>query len=134
MQLDFGNSLSELKNLARALEAFGEQEGLSPETIGVLNLALDELFTNIVQHSYGPGKEGTVSLRLSKANGSVRAVLQDTGPAYNPFEAPEPDTKSSIESRPVGGLGVYLVKKLMDDWEYRRDADQNTIILHKNLA
>ncbi|MCH8474401.1 MAG: ATP-binding protein [Opitutales bacterium] len=134
MQQDFGNSLAELASLAKALEDFGQRENLPPAVIGPLNLALDELFTNIVQHGYPPGKEGRIFLQLRKNENSVEALLQDQAPAYNPFEAPDPDLESPIESRPIGGLGVHLVKELMDHWEYRRDSDQNTIILRKNLG
>ncbi|MCC5790870.1 MAG: ATP-binding protein [Opitutales bacterium] len=134
MQQDFGNSLAQLEPLAKTVQEFGQQEVLPKAVTGTLNLALDELFTNIVQHGYAPGEKGQISLQLTRKGDAVEAILQDHAPAYNPFDAPEPDRHSPVESRPIGGLGVHLVKELMDHWEYRRDHHQNTVILRKNLA
>lgn len=134
MQKDFGNSLSELDALTEVLEQFGKSHHLPAETVGALNLALDELFTNVVQHGYRADQNGKITLRLEMDGNAVLATLQDQAPPYNPFDAPEPDIESPLQSRPIGGLGVFLVKKLMDHWEYHREKENNTIILRKNLA
>lgn len=133
MHLEFANSLSELVRLAHGLEDFAKTEGLSAEVTSALNLALEELMTNIHSHGYGPGVDGGIWLDLQRDGEQVKAVLRDKAAAFNPLQAPAPDLSSPVETRPVGGLGIHLVKELMDDWDYRREGSENVITLRKNV-
>ncbi len=99
-----------------------------------LDVAMDELFGNIARYAYAPG-EGDATVRVSvDADARVAEVtLIDSGIPFNPLEASQPDTAASAEDRPIGGLGIFLVRKTMDDVSYVRDGDRNVLTLRKKI-
>lgn len=121
---------------AAAVERFCDENDLSPKLAFDFNLAIDELATNTILYGYDDGAEGG-ELRLTfglAGDGWVEARLEDNGAAYDPFtQAPPPVLDAGIDDRPIGGLGVYFVKKLMDEATYRRDGDWNRIILRRRI-
>ena len=95
-----------------------------------LNLSLDELITNIVSYGYRDSDEHEIRVTMTEQSGSLVVVLEDDGMAFDPFtDAPEPDLEAGVEERPIGGLGVYLVKTLMDEVAYERLDGRNRITL-----
>ncbi|MFO1371441.1 MAG: ATP-binding protein [Candidatus Competibacteraceae bacterium] len=125
------NALTELTRLAEILETFGEQARLPAKITFNLNLALDELFTNIVSHGYSDTAEHEIEICLAIAEGVVRVELQDDGRPFNPLEAPPPTLTTELAERPVGGLGVYLARQLMDEVHYRYEDGHNHLLLVK---
>ena len=96
-----------------------------------LTMAVEELMTNIVRHS-GTSEPVDVSINQDQQTFSVR--LTDKGPAFDPFrQAPKPALEAGLEERPIGGLGVHLVQKMLDKVEYRRQGEQNLVTLTVNL-
>ena len=128
------NNISELDKLGRKLIDFGNGIGLSKKCIFQINLALDELFTNIV--SYGFPDEGLqwISIALTHDNGKVRIKIEDTGIPFDPASTDTPDPVTEIEDCKVGGLGLHLVKKIMDEITYQRCDQKNIITLVKNIS
>ncbi|MDD3588297.1 MAG: ATP-binding protein [Thermoguttaceae bacterium] len=100
-----------------------------------LLIAADEIFSNIAGYGY-PNGDGCVkaSVEFNRGEQLLTMVFSDSGIAFNPLLSEEPDTSSPLAERPVGGLGIFLVKKLMDSVEYRRENNRNYLILKKRLS
>lgn len=106
-----------------ALEA-----GLPKARIGELDLVIEEIFMNVCCHAYPDGSPGVVTLTYSiGAPGELRVEVADQGMEFNPLTAAPPDLTLNIESRPVGGLGTFLVKTFTSSLTYRRDRDWNRL-------
>lgn len=133
LDVTIGNDLDELGRLAGIVDEFVERNAL-PERIAFnLNLCLDELITNIVSYGYDNDQHHEIHIALTLEDGALRCRITDDAKEYDPFvEAPEPDLDLDVDDRPIGGLGVFLVKEFMDRTEYRRDGDRNVITLWKN--
>ena len=99
-----------------------------------LDVAMDELFGNIARYAYAPG-EGDATVRVSVDTDArvAEVTLIDSGIPFNLLEASQPDTAASAEDRPIGGLGIFLVRKTMDDVSYVRDGDRNVLTLRKKI-
>jgi anti-sigma regulatory factor (Ser/Thr protein kinase) len=128
------NRLSELERLSEAVTSFGEGHHLPEKTLYALNLALDEIVTNIISYGYDDQADHQINLRLSVGDGEVTAEVEDDGKPFNPLEAPEPDVTKPIEERQVGGLGIHLTRKLMDRLEYERRQGKNRLLLWKRVT
>ncbi len=104
--------------------------GLGRDVCLRLTLLVEELFTNTVVHGHGADSEEPVLLDCDVAPGRIGLTYEDNGPAHDPFaQMVAPDVAAGVEDRPVGGLGVLLVKALARQVEYRRVGDRNRISL-----
>ena len=115
--------LGELRHLRAFVEGFCESHTLDAHLANQLFLVLEEIFTNAVNYGYQPDERaaGKVRVSLSTSDGRLTLIFEDNGTAYNPFEeAPEPDVDGTVEEREVGGLGVFLIRELMDEVNYQR--------------
>jgi anti-sigma regulatory factor (Ser/Thr protein kinase) len=128
------NKLSELDTLCQKLEGFGESIGLSPKFIFETNLALDELFTNIISYGYDDNKVHIITVKISLQDNELLFNIEDDGIPFNPTEVDEPDLGCTIEECKIGGLGIHLAKNLMDEVCYQRCKDKNILTLKKNIA
>lgn len=127
------NNIAELNTLATAIEEFAEQAKIGMKLQFNLNLALDELVTNIVNYAYDDNKIHDINIILSCDDQHLSASLTDDGKAFNPTEMPPPNLDSDIDERKIGGLGVHFVKTLMDKMEYHRSNGFNHLLLEKKL-
>ena len=128
------NQLSEVSKIAGFVEAFAAAEGLGPEAVFNLNLALDEVVTNVIRYAHDDdGREHPIVVRLALEGGVLTAQVEDDGRAFNPLEKPAPDLSADIDERPIGGLGIFLVRSVMSSVEYRREDGRNVLIMRKNL-
>ena len=135
IEVSLTSDLSALPMLARAIQEFGTAHTLSLDLQSRLNLVLDELVTNSVCYALPDIPEPELRLRLFVDQGSVVAQLEDNGAAYNPFEeAPEPDTSLGLAERPIGGLGIFFVRKLTDSSIYERIDERNRITLKNGIG
>ncbi len=122
--------LSSIRELEQSLEDFACAHELDMRLQNRLNLMLEELVTNSVNYSLPAVSGPKLELGLSLEGKFVVARLEDNGPAFDPFnDAPAADTTSSLEDRPIGGLGVYLTKKFADEYAYERVDDRNRVTL-----
>jgi len=128
------NQITQLDILAGALEAISEKWEISPAITMNLNLVLEELVTNIVFYGYTDTDEHTIRIHLSLENSILTVTLTDDAIAFNPLLAAEPDINQALEERAIGGLGIHLVRKIMDDVHYERVADKNILTLKKSIA
>ena len=99
-----------------------------------LTIAVDEIFVNISRYAY-PGKEGNATVRVENTgDGYVRITFIDSGVPYNPLEKEDPDITLSAEERPIGGLGIFMVKKSMDEMTYRYENGCNILSIAKKIC
>ena len=99
-----------------------------------IDIAIDEIFGNIAHYAYAPGT-GEVTVRVEAAENPLSAVITfiDQGAPYDPLSAADPDVTLSAEERSIGGLGIFMVKKTMDEVTYRRENGCNILSIRKNL-
>lgn len=132
--LTLNNHLSELTTLATALETFAEQTELNMKTQFNLNLALDELVTNIITHAYNDTNLHQIEITLSYDASLLSITISDDGKPFDPTKQEAPDVTSELEQREIGGLGIHFVRKLMDKMTYQRINRKNQLKLEKNLS
>ena len=134
VQIPLAADFDELSRLAEVVEDFGEANDLPPGAVFKLNLCFDELITNAISYGFDTPGEASLSVALAVRDGSVVAVIRDNGRPFDPFtEAPEADTSLRVEDRPIGGLGVLLVRESMDDFSYERRDGVNVVTLSLKL-
>lgn len=99
-----------------------------------IDIAIDELFGNIAKYAYAE-KTGTATVvfQYLQDKKAVRIVFSDSGKPYDPLSGADPDTTLPAEDRPIGGLGIYMVKKSMDDLSYQYKDGQNILTIQKRL-
>jgi len=132
--LVLANELGEIPRLADGIEAFCGPLAPAPKDLFALQLALEEAVTNVINHGYTDGAAHTVTVELQARGRCVTAVVSDDAPAYDPLARPEVDTRLPLESRSVGGLGVHLVKKLVDAAHYERRDGRNVLTLSRTFG
>lgn len=99
-----------------------------------IDIAIDELFSNIARYAYAPG-QGQATVRVEKldAPAAVKVTFIDSGRPYNPLEKDDPDVTLSAEERQIGGLGIFMVKKSMDEVLYRYEDGKNILAIVKRI-
>lgn len=129
------NDIAELPPLAEFVERVGAQAGLSPSIVYVLNLALDEWVTNLVSYAYPPGELREIHVAVQIHDDWVVLEIRDDGTPFDPVtQAPPAPTSGDIEERPIGGLGLYLIKRMFDHIHYKSECGWNVLRLEKNRA
>ena len=96
-----------------------------------IDIAIDELFDNIAHYAYGPGK-GTAKIQVEHEDGTIVITLIDSGIPYNPLAKEDPDVTLSAAERQIGGLGIFMAKKNLDDIQYRYEDGKNILTLRKD--
>ncbi len=127
------NQLSELERVAHEVQAFGEAHGIAAKLIFNVNVALDEILTNVISYAYPEGGQHVITVRLAVKAAELVIEVEDDGCPFNPLTVAPPDLRKSTEERPIGGLGLQLVRKMMDRLEYRREQDKNLLVMSKIL-
>ena len=127
------NTLTELDSLFQHIERFGKGVGLPKKQIFQINLALDEIFTNIVSYGYPDGNAHWIDFRLRYANDTVLICIEDQGIPFDPVTAPTAGSVPPLERCPLGGLGLHILKRIMDDIAYERQGDKNVITITKRV-
>ena len=97
-----------------------------------IDLSIEEIFVNIAHYAYA-GKEGDAEIRMAEADGVVTFTFIDSGVPYDPLKKPDPDVSLSAEDRQIGGLGIFMVKKSMDDMRYEYSNCRNILTLIKAI-
>lgn len=130
---------NDIRQLA-AVEQFLRQEaggfGLNESLIGNLHLVLEEAISNIIFYAYEgeERKEEEIDLTLDYEKPYLVIRLSDGGCPFDPTARQDPDLSLTAEERPIGGLGIFLIKKLMDEVSYQRVNDKNVLILKKKIT
>ena len=130
-KIDSKNEVEELDKLAALVEEVAAELNLDPELEMNLNLALEEVVSNVILYAYPKDKVGTVSISAVSLNDSLVFTITDKGKAFDPTKVEEADVTLSAEDRQIGGLGIYIVKNIMDEVTYQRVDVQNVLTLKK---
>jgi serine/threonine-protein kinase RsbW len=128
------SNLSELNALCRHLKDFGHAMGLPQKCLMEINLGLDELFTNIVSYGFEDESEHRIRFSLTKYRDSLVVIIEDDGMPFNPLDVAGHQLSQDLDSTNIGGLGIHLIKKMMDNIDYRRIRGKNKVILKKCVA
>jgi serine/threonine-protein kinase RsbW len=119
-------TLDSLGAIAEYVLAAAASAGLDKRASYNLRLAVDEIVTNIIIYGYADADpQGALELSADIDDGTLTVSVEDSGVAYDPRQAPVPDTSLPLEERPIGGLGVYLAMKSVDEFLYERVGDRN---------
>lgn len=133
--LTLRNDLAELARLTDFIDAFCAPLTPTEKDVMAFQLALEEAVTNVINHGYRDGAAHTFTVALQVGEGDrVTAVLTDDAPAFDPLARPEVDIARPLEEREIGGLGVHLVKKLMDHAAYERRDGRNILTLERVIT
>ena len=123
---------NQLEQIPAAVEEFAERDNWPPDLVFKLNLALEELSVNIVNYS---GATGEIEISLASDDEAVTIEIADNGRPFNPLaELDTPDISAPLGERPIGGLGVHLVRSMMDELSYSREDGMNRLAMTKRKA
>jgi anti-sigma regulatory factor (Ser/Thr protein kinase) len=126
--------LGELERLITWLDEFCQHHEIPDEAHYHLNIAVEELVINAIKHGRCSPAEGAIEVGLGLSGQELNITITDTGAPFNPLDAPPPDLTSSLVDRPIGGLGIHLVRTLMNSVEYERQGGENRLRLRKDLT
>ncbi len=127
------NQLTELERVAHEVEAFGEAHGITAKVIFNVNVALDEILTNVISYAYPEGGAHVITVRLAVQAAELVIEVEDDGRPFNPLTVASPDLEEPPAERPIGGLGLHFVRRMMDRLEYRREQGKNLLVMGKTL-
>jgi anti-sigma regulatory factor (Ser/Thr protein kinase) len=132
-RLEVAPDVAEIPRLNDWVEARCEEAGIVGDSVFKLTLALEEAVTNVIQHAFtGAPPPHRIEVTLAVDADRVIAEVIDNGHPFDPFAAPEPDRTAPLEARDVGGLGIHLIRRMMDAADYRRTDGENRLRLQKN--
>ena len=127
------NDISEITRLYEFIEEMGNDFSLSPDIVFNLNLVLEEAVVNVINYAYPKEEHQYIYLSASMKDGSIVLVLTDTGKEFDPTTAPEADITLSADERQIGGLGIFLIRQIMNEVKYERIEGKNVLTLEKKL-
>ena len=132
-ELTLKNDVSQLKDLHSFLKSVAEKLGMDVSMTRKLRLAVEEAVVNVMNYAYPSDQEGAVTIKAMSNANNLKLVITDYGVAFDPTEATKADTTLSVEDRPIGGLGILLVRELMDSINYERIDGKNILTLKKRM-
>ena len=127
------NDISELSKLHAFIEGVGEDFLLTPDVVFNLDLVIEEAVVNIINYAYPKEEHQYIYLSAHVHEGSIVFVLTDTGKEFDPTLVPEADITLSADEREIGGLGIFLIRQIMNEVRYQRIEGKNVLTLEKKL-
>jgi len=123
---------AKMENAKAVMDFIDEQlKDCSPKIRNQIRIAVDEVFSNIVRYAYYP-LTGNVVVRIAIDN-NISIEFEDSGIAYDPLSKDTPDISLPIDERKAGGLGIFMLRRLMDSVEYRREENKNILLIKKRI-
>jgi serine/threonine-protein kinase RsbW len=129
LALTLENRMDEVPRLVELLDAFGAATHLSEDLSFRVTSTLDEVVTNIIRHAFATEGGHHILLRLDVDGGTVTAVVEDDGPAFDPRTRPAVDIHAPLAERRPGGMGVHLVRTMTQRLEYQRSSERNVLTM-----
>ena len=124
------SDIHEIPAVSEHLEAAMRKQGFSDDDILDTQLAVEEMVTNVIVHGYGD-KGGEIVISWQGGDDDIAIRLEDKAPPFDPLSLPEPDLASDIDDRKIGGLGIFLSRKIMDEVTYRYEDGKNILSMVK---
>lgn len=131
-RLTVNASTSRLADVRKFVAEKAQRFGFDEKDVSDIRLAVDEACTNIIKHAYNYDDNQNVEILIGIDDDKLFVTLTDTGEAFDPNKYSKPDLRKQMKSRQRGGVGVYLIRKLMDEVEYLKKEDHNMIRMYKN--
>ena len=127
------NDVRQISLLAGFMNRIREENNLNPGLATKINLALEEAVTNVVMYAYPKGTKEKINLEAVRDGNTLRFTLTDRGRVFDPTAAPKANISASLKDRPIGGLGIHLVRTIMDSVTYRRAEGKNVLTMTINI-
>ena len=132
--LELAADMAGLEKADKTLDELALAVQLPQETLFHVRLVLEEVLMNVISYGADGAKVPDVQLNMEQKEGMLCMEIADNGIAFDPLQLPSPDLDAEIDDRPIGGLGIFLVRELMDTVTYRRDGDWNRLMVTKTVA
>ena len=127
------NDISEISKLATFIGELSEELNFTPELNFNLNLVLEEAVSNVILYAYSKEVQKEITLLANISDNNLIFVLTDSGKEFDPTKVPNADVTLSAEEREIGGLGIFLIRQIMDTVEYQRIDGKNVLTMRKQL-
>lgn len=136
MRLEVLNDFASIEEVNEAFNAFAQDHAIADDVRRTFNIAFDDLINNIVSYGYADDDEHRilVDIVLDPSVRRLEAIIADDGMPFDPFAVAAPDLDDELDERRIGGLGIHLVRTMMDEVEYRRDDGKNVVVIRKFLT
>jgi sigma-B regulation protein RsbU (phosphoserine phosphatase) len=128
------NDLGAVGEVLHEFQGLAEKSGIPDQARKQVKVAFDELLNNIVSYGFPDSGEHEIHVAVELLDERLMITITDDGVPFNPFQKETPDLESSLEDREIGGLGIHLVRNLMDEVSYKRGVDKNVVTLIKKLG
>ena len=128
------NQRDQVDTVRKFFDDYSKENKLTEKTVHDIQMALDELLTNIVNYGYEDSDEHKIDVRFGSNDDAVRVEIIDDSKPYNILEQENPDISLSVEDKPIGGLGIFLIKKLMSNVDYYTKEGKNHLVMTKELV
>ena len=127
------NDISEVSKLNEFVEEIGNEFSLTPDVVFNLNLVLEEAVVNVINYAYPKEEHQSIYLSATLHEATIVLILTDTGKEFDPTMAPDVDITLSADEREIGGLGIFLIRQIMNEVKYERIDGKNILTLEKKL-
>ena len=127
-KITFDANFDVLDEIREFVGDVARQVGFLDKEIFAIQLAADEASSNIIEHAYAGEKGGKLEIECINFDGGIKIVMRDHGKSFNPSNVPEPNVKADLSDRKIGGLGMYLMRKLMDEVTYESTTELGNIL------
>ena len=131
--LTLDNDIQQIPQLASFVDAVAEEAGIDFSEAMSLNLALEEAVVNVMQYAYPAETHGTVTIEAVFNKEQLRFILSDAGTPFDPTAKEDVDVSLEVGDREIGGLGIHLIRQIMDDISYEYKDGKNVLTLHKKI-
>ena len=132
-ELKLKNQVGELERVNRFIEAIGNELGLSMELRMDLNLVIEEMVSNVIFYAYPKDVEGEIELEAEYDGNELCFVLSDSGKEFDPTQKEDANPDINPTEREIGGMGIYIVKNIMNEVSYQRLEGKNLLTIRKNI-
>ncbi len=133
-KITIAGTLSEIKHVEAFFDRLTEKHNIPAHTRFKIDMVMDELLTNIISYGYKDKKEHYIDIYVTLENNIINIVIEDDAIAFNPLLAPPPDLTIPLEERPIGGLGIYLVKTNVNTIDYSRKNGRNILSMTMDIS
>ena len=128
------NQRDQIDTVRKFFDDYSKKNKLTEKTVHDIQMALDELLTNIVNYGYEDTDEHQIDIHFGVNDDAVKVEIVDDSKPYNILEKDNPDISLSMEDKPIGGLGIFLIKKLMSNVDYYTEEGKNHLVMIKELG